>query len=132
MQHLIQHKNLSEVTINFTTQMKLKEYFCYIANHISNDYYCTPWESVNLGKGWFYLLNTSKTFDINEIIVSNKTFSYLVNYIVFSNINKMPQNEGLEEKHLNNEAAYILENLMNSIELILNEEERFQFYKLID
>ena len=132
MQHSTQLEDLSEVTINFSTQMMLKEYFCYIANHISNDYHCSMWESVNLGKSWFYLLDTSKKFNINGLTVSNKTFSYYVNYIVFCNVNNMAENVGLAKRELNNEVEYILDNLFNSIELVLNEEERFQFFKLID
>lgn len=135
MQHSKHIEDLVDFTIIVEKILTLEEAFSCKAKSFTSDYNCCTqweWESIPLEESWVYLLNTSEKFNVDGIMVNSKTFSYLVNHSVFNNIITMYEDMGLEEDRLTVEAHHILETLMNSIEVALNEEERFQFYKLID
>jgi len=130
--HTKQIEDLFDITQNFQYVMSLERLYFDTAQNLSSDYTGGQWDSKKLAQSWFFLLNTNKHFDVDEIKVNPKVFSYVVNYIVLVNMINSLHEKGLQDDPLYIELHHIWVNLINSTEEVLNEEERFQYYKLID
>ena len=130
--HTKQIEELFDITKNWQYVSALERHFFDMAGHLSNDYNGGYWKSQKVAKSWFFFLDEDKSFSVDEIAVNSKTFSYVVNYIVLVNMINSLHEKGLEKDPLYMELRHIWMNLMDSIELVLNEEERFNYYKLID
>lgn len=130
--HTKKMEDLFDITKNWQYVSALERYFFDTAGHLSNDYDGGYWRSKKLANSWYFLLDEDKKFEVDTIEVTSKTFSYVVNYIVLVNMINILHDKELEQDPLNLELRHIWMNLINSVELVLNEEERFNYYKLID
>jgi len=130
--HTKQIEDLFDITQNFQYVMELERLYFDTAKHLSNDYTGGQWESEALTQSWFFLLNTNKQFHIDDIQVNAKVFSYVINYVVLTNMINSLSEKGLMDDPLYFELYYIWTNLINSTQKTLNEEERLQYYRLID
>jgi hypothetical protein len=130
--HTKKIEDLFDITRSWQYVSALEKYFFDIAGHLSSDYNGGYWKSKKLAKSWYFLLDEDKQFVVDGIAITSKTFSYVVNYIVLVNMINILHDKGLEQDPLYMELRHIWMNLMDSIEKVLSEEERYNYYKLID
>ena len=125
-------EDLYDITNQLAMVMAFERHFFAVARHLSKDYDGGQWESVAVGKGWCFLLDTEKKFNVDGYLLSSKTFSFAVVYIVFVDILNELSRKGLEKDPLYKELQRLWLNANQYVSKELGEDESIQYYKILD